>query len=423
MKAASVFSQRHYYAGIVGNVLEHYDIALFGFLAPFLSPLFFSSYDHLTGLILTYALLPLGILARPLGALFFGWIGDAHGRKRALCFSLGFMALVTALMGLLPTFATVGYWAPILLALLRALQGFCIAGESSGGAIFILEEIRTLNKSLISSLYSASSIAGILLACGSVAWMAGCGRIEEGWRYLYFLGSLTALVGLVLRMGVVSCNRSLSCRTARNFRQITQVLRLYFPVLCAIACTAGFSSTTYCQAMTLMHGYIPLITSYSKADVMHWNTYLLLLDLCLLPCFGYLAARFSKESLMRVAAFLSGLLAVPLFLMLPNAAFVTIIAVRVALIVLGVAFAAPWHAWVQELVAREHRYTVISLGTAIGSQLIGSPGPAVGLWIFQKTGWAFAPALYLVITAALAFIAVNGVKLLSLRMGSVKGTS
>jgi MFS family permease len=421
MKTAPLFSRRHYCAGMIGNILEHYDIALFGFLAPFLSPLFFSNYDPLTGLILTYGIMTLGILARPLGALFFGWIGDTRGRKPALCLSLGLMALVTASMGLLPTFATAGRWAPVLLGLLRGLQSFCIAGETSGGAIFILEEVQSRNKSLMSSLYGASSIAGILLACGGVAWMAGCGWIEEGWRYLYFAGSGTAVVGLFLRMGVVSDEKAV--RSEKNSHSLKQLLRLYFPVFCAIACAAGFSSTTYSQAITLMHGYIPLITSFTKAEVMHWNTYLLVLDLCLLPCFGYLAVRFSKETVMLSAAFLSVVLAVPLFLLLPDAALPTVIAVRVSLIVLGVAFAAPWHAWVLELVPREHRYTLISLGTAIGSQLIGSPGPAVSLWIFQKTGWAFGPALYLIVTASLAFTAVLAMKRTSLLIRSARDTS
>ena len=124
---------------MVGNILEHYDHALFGLLAPFLAPLFFEEKDPLTALILTYGMLPFGILMRPLGSLFFGWIGDLFGRTRALFFSLLGMAAVTFAMGCLPTHVEVGYLAPLLLALGRILQNFFAAGESVGGAIYVLE--------------------------------------------------------------------------------------------------------------------------------------------------------------------------------------------------------------------------------------------------------------------------------------------
>src|SRR5579862_8456534 len=110
-------SMRARCVGIIGNILEHYDNALFGLLAPFIASLFFEKSDPLTALILTYGMLPLGIVFRPLGSLFFGWLGDRYGRKQALSLSLVMMAAVTVSMGCLPTYATAGIAAPILLAI------------------------------------------------------------------------------------------------------------------------------------------------------------------------------------------------------------------------------------------------------------------------------------------------------------------
>src|SRR5579862_656680 len=110
--------------GIIGNIFEHYDSALFGLLAPFIASLFFETQDPVTALILTYGMLPLGILFRPLGSLFFGWIGDHWGRRQALFLSLTGMGVATVLMGCLPTYATAGIYAPLLLALCRILQNF-----------------------------------------------------------------------------------------------------------------------------------------------------------------------------------------------------------------------------------------------------------------------------------------------------------
>lgn len=408
MTSSATLSYRSRLAGMIGNLLEHYDNALFGLLAPFISPLFFECSDPLTALILTYGMLPLGLLARPLGSLVFGRIGDRWGRKKALCGSLIVMAVATMAMGLLPTFKQVGYLAPILLAVVRVLQNFCAAGQSSGGAIFVLEHTSQERKSWMSSLYDASSILGILLACAGVTVLAHFDWVQAGWRYLMLAGGVTALVGFWMRTGIQESHEFLAHTALKiSTRQTLQLCRL---PLMAIICVAGFSYTTYALAVTFMHGYIPLITSLSLADLMPLNTLLLALDMCLLPCFGYLATRFRKEQVMVAAASVSLLAAVPLFLLLQQASLLTVIVVRLVLIVAGVAFSAPWHAWAQELVPPPYRYTIISLGYAIGSQAIGAPAPAVSLWIYQKTRWAGGPALYLMFAALAALVAVVAAK-------------
>src|SRR3990167_5670084 len=140
-------------AGVIGNALDHYDQALFALLAPFIASLFFDKQDPVTALILTYGMLPLGLLSRPLGSLFFGWIGDRFGRRQALSYSLFGMALVTLSIGCLPTSSQIGIWAPILLGCGRLIQNFFTAGETIGGAIFVLEQTPESQRSLASSFY------------------------------------------------------------------------------------------------------------------------------------------------------------------------------------------------------------------------------------------------------------------------------
>lgn len=397
-------SARQRLPGFIGNILEHYDNALFGMLAPFIAPLFFAKDDPVTGLILTYGMIPLGIFSRPIGSLFFGWIGDTWGRKNALFISLTLMAFTTVLMGFLPTYGEVGIWAPALLAAVRVLQNFCAAGESCGGAIFVLEHTEKRKKSLMSSFYDASTIAGILLASGGVALLSHLNLIESSWRYLLWAGSLTALIGVVLRLKTEEGAEFL--QDSSSHLPLKEVVRSHRSALLAIICVSGFSYTTYSLAVTLMNGYVPLITSLSKSQVMDINTLLLLLDFCLLPFFGYLAMRTSNQKVMMIAAASSVIVSIPLFLLLRDAALATVIAVRVLLILLGVAFSAPYHAWAQELIPPSCRYTIISLGYAIGSQAIGGPAPALSLWLYKTMGWTGAPALYLMVTAALAFFSV-----------------
>ena len=136
-------------AGVVGNVLEWYDFALFGVLAPVIALHFFPTADPLAGLISSYTVFAIGFLARPLGGVIFGHIGDRFGRRQALVLSVVMMAIPTAAMGLLPTYEQAGILAPILLTLLRIVQGISTGGEFSGSIIFLVEQAPGHRRGLI----------------------------------------------------------------------------------------------------------------------------------------------------------------------------------------------------------------------------------------------------------------------------------
>lgn len=388
-------------AGIIGNLLEHYDHALFGLLAPFIAPLFFERSDPVTALILTYGMMPLGLITRPLGSLFFGWIGDCFGRRQALLYSLLGMALITMGIGCLPTYQNIGIWAPLLLALGRMLQSFFAAGESMGGAIFVLEHTPILKRGLLSSLYDASSIAGILLASSLVTYLISQGRIEESWRFLFWAGGITAIFGLFLRWMTqegpefASAHRNLSVDT---FRVLMKFKVPFFVILFA----SGFYYSIYSVVFTLMNGFIPLVTSFSKTAVLQMNTVLHVVDLILLPCFGYLAQKLGKERVMLIGAIGAAVSAIPLFIALDHASFEIIIAVRMILMVCGIAFAAPYYAWAMEQVPPCHRYLILSFGGALGSLFFGAPASAICLWLYRLLDWSSAPGLYLTITGFMA---------------------
>ena len=387
-------SFRNRIAGIIGNLLEHYDHALFGLLAPFIAPLFFEEKDPITALILTYGMLPLGFLTRPIGSLCFGWIGDRFGRRQALFFSLSGMAIVTVGMGSLPVYRDIGIYAPLFLALGRMLQSFFAAGESTGGAIFVLEHTQSEKRGLISSLYDASSIMGILIASGLVTLMGTLGCIEKNWRILFWAGGITAVFGVILRLLAKDGTEFVSDVKRPHW---LATLKEHRSALLSIILASGFSHTTYSLAFTLMNGYIPLITSLSKTEVMKVNTSLLVVDMFLLPFFGYLATKFGKERVMFFGALCSVLAAIPLFSLLDHASLGRVIMVRLAIIISGVAFAAPYYAWAIERVPAHHRYLILSFGSAIASQLIGAPTSAICLWLYKTMGWSAAPGLYLVV--------------------------
>jgi MHS family proline/betaine transporter-like MFS transporter len=359
----------------LGNLFEHYETALFGFLSPFLAPVMFPNEDPLTALILTYTIIPLGMFAKPLGALIFGYIGDTYGRERSLFLTLVGMALISGCIALTPTYQQVGVLAPLFLFFGRALQSFFSAGETMGGAIYMLENTSTKHHDLVSSFYSASAMGGHLLASLGVFIIGQYFLIDPGWRVLYLCGCITALFGCLLRRSV----RKPQSSAPRVSSNMCTTLWSNRSALLTIILAAGFAHATYSVALVLMNGYIPLVTSLTKAEAMKINTYLILFDFCLLPLFGWIASRVSRANLMLLVSIGAVILSTPLLVSLKDATLTTVIGVRVTFVIFGVAFFAPFHAWAQQLVSESSRYIVISFGYAIGSQLLGSPTAAISL--------------------------------------------
>lgn len=387
-----------------GNLFEHYDTALFGFLSPFLAPLIFPSHNPITALILTYAIIPFGMFARPLGSLVFGYIGDMQGRSKALFLTLTGMALVSGFMACIPTYSHIGALAPILFCLGRALQNFLSGGESMGGAIFLLENTSEKKHDILSSLYCASTIGGHLLASFGVYLLSQSMPIDPGWRLLYLFGCITALFGSFIRRQVHIPPAPLKLsQTLSNLGKMFWINRR--PLLC-IVLTAGFASATYSIALVLMNGFIPLITTLTKTEVMAVNSYLLIFDFCALPFFGYLSSKVSREKVMLFASLGTTLFAIPLFTLLEGGTLTTIIGVRACFVIAGVAFFAPFHAWAQQLVDPSSRYAVISFGYAVGSQMIGGPTAAISLWCFQKTNIVSSACWYWAFLALASSIAI-----------------
>lgn len=397
---ASPISSLTKWSVLLGNLFEHYDTALFSLLSPFLAPLFFPDQDPLTALILTYCIIPFGMIARPLGSLIFGYIGDTRGRKETLILSLSGMAIFTGLMGFLPTYQQGGFLAPILLSIGRFLQNFFAAGETMGGAIYLIENSPESQKDLMSSLYSSSTIAGVLFASAGVSILCAFHIIQEYWRVLYFSGFFTAIFVVFLRTKTPLFLANLPHKPP--FKSVFKVCWDKRQALVTIAIASGFSYASYLLPLIMMNGFIPLVSSVSNTEMMHLSTFLLCIDFLLLPAFGWLASRFSREKMMIFSSMLAMIAGYPLFWLLDGASLFTVIFVRFSLVVIGVWFSAPFHAWAQTLVSSSHRYTLISFGYALGSQFIGGPTAVVSLWLFQKTDEIVSVGLYWMVLGLLA---------------------
>ncbi len=386
----------------IGNLFEHYDKALFAFLAPFLAPLFFQNVDPITALILTYAIIPLGLFSRPLGALVFGRIGDSKGRKRVLYLTLTGMAITTTLIGCIPIYGSVGWGTPALLALGRLLQNFFASGETTGGSLLILETCPEKKRGFYNGLYECSTILGILFASFGVTFLSMQEAIETYWRLLYWIGGVTGGVGLLMRLFTVEAKIP-----KKKHQRISPLLWKYRMQFIVIALTSGFSYANYYMLSSLLNGFLPLVSSISKSQAMEANTLILGFDFLILPLGGILSLHFPKEKLLYFFGALVMILAIPLYSSLSGATLLTATVIRLVFATIGVGFSVVLAPFYQDLIPGEHRFTLIAFGNAIGSQLFGTSACSLSFWLYKQTGWAGSPALYLMGLGMLALFSVR----------------
>ncbi|MEP7207208.1 MAG: MFS transporter, partial [Casimicrobiaceae bacterium] len=193
-------------AAVVGNVLEWYDFAVYGYVATIIAKNFFPAGDDVAALLATFAAFGLGFVVRPLGGIVIGRLGDTRGRKTALILTIMLMAFGTVMIGLIPSYASIGILAPILLVVARLLQGFSAGGEWGGSTAFIVEWAPAGRRGFYGSFQQCSVVAGLLLGSGVAATLASVltpATMEGwGWRIPFLLGGLLGPVGMYMRRNI-----------------------------------------------------------------------------------------------------------------------------------------------------------------------------------------------------------------------------
>src|SRR5262247_1637376 len=194
-------------AGMIGNVLEWYDFAIYGYFATAIGHHFFPHEDAVAQLLSAFGVFALGYLMRPIGGVVVGHIGDRFGRRAALTFSVAAMAIPTFLIGLLPGYATIGILAPVALTLLRMVQGLSVGGEYTSSMVFLVEHAPEGRRGLMGALISCGAAGGILLgsAVGAAfaASMSNAALEAWGWRIPFLLGLAVGIAGYILRRYVL----------------------------------------------------------------------------------------------------------------------------------------------------------------------------------------------------------------------------
>ena len=398
---------------IIGNILDHYDTALFLLLSPVIGKLFFPTYDPLTQVILTYAAMSVTCITRPLGSLYFGNLARTKGGKYALCCSLSGVGIATGLMGFIPDYHHIGIWAPLLMSVLRALQGFFASSEAIIGSMFLMD-ITHDNKTQWSGLFSASTMIGVIIASNLILMLSNQGLLESYWRYLFLLGFCASLIGLYLRIShLEERNISVPSSCTRRYARKGNII-----VIIGILSTGILSYVTYYIPFILMNSLIPTITDFSYNLMLEGNNMLLLFDFIALLSFSFcIKNKYSAPMLFGAVGII--LIACPLLSSISStSSFNSIVITRVVIVLFGVLFCMPLSHFVHSISPPPNGYLLYSMTYGCGIELFGRSTPLIGSMLYYYSGNAVLLSCYLAFWAILSIISLI---LLSAKTAKING--
>lgn len=392
-------------AGVVGNMLEWYDFALFGFFAPQIGAHFFPSGDPTASTLAAFGTFAAGFIMRPVGGALFGWIGDRFGRKQALIGSVLAMAFPSFLVALLPDVARIGVLATILLILFRLIQGVAVGGEYMASAVFLVEGAKPGRRGWMGSWGPFGASAGTLLgsAAGAVINLALPSEavFAWGWRIPFALGILVALGGLWIRSHYVEQKPQQEASKSPVREMFTSHWRA---VVHLIFLTAGVGVAFY---MTFVYSatWLQQVVKIPGAEALGINTSAMGVLLITSPLAGIASDRYGRRIMLMLGAGGLVVFAIPLMWLMAQGTAWSILAGQGGLAFLLALFAGGLPAAMAELAPWRVRCTVLSVGYNVGIALLGGTTPLVATWLVSRTGVTLSPAIYLSVACGLAFLA------------------
>lgn len=406
----------------IGNALEWFDFAIYGYLASVLGQLFFPNLDPYVALLSSYGVFAAAFLMRPIGAILFGHLGDKWGRKKALILSLMGMALATVIMGLLPVYDQMGVWAPFALIICRLIQGLSLGGEYSGSVILLTEHAPPHRKSFFSTWADMGSSIGMIVASLTILLLNACLRDDEllawGWRLPFLTSFFLAIIGYRFRRTLTETPEFL----AEGVKRLAWPLRVIFQKYKRrLLLSTGFLMVN-CAGYYLLIVFIPNqnLPNYPKL----YGSMITLFSLIIMMPAMILGAIVS-DRIGQIRCLLGGyiscmVLAFPLLYTAKYASFSSqLILQGLFAASLGFCF-GPRSSFAALVFPTSIRFSAIALSYNVGNALFGGTAPLVCALLIEYTGTVLSPAVYIVATSLLS---IGCVILLGRDLASTKKTS
>ncbi|MEB3702333.1 MFS transporter [Candidatus Bealeia paramacronuclearis] len=416
--ASSVFTEdkstlrRVILSCMIGNALEWYDFALYGYFATIIGQLFFPSASVFASLMATFGVFAAGFIMRPLGGIIFGHIGDKIGRKDALLWSIYLMALPTALIGLLPTYEQIGWMAPVLLTVIRLSQGLSMGGEFTGSMVFVVEHAPDHKRGLFGSWVVFSLVIGILV--GSSVATATCYLLNEeqlhswGWRVPFLLSVLGGLVGSYMRNAVDEPEQFKAAKKQHK-TEATPLKQVFQHHLKGIGLVMMIDLTVaigFYIIVTFIPNYMSALLGWEKSESLLITTVSMIAMGAVIPFCGFFSDKFGRKPVLMAGALMFIFGAYPLFETLEMSGLMHALFAQIGLAMIMGTYFAPIPATLMELFPTEVRYSALSIAHSLAMAIFGGSAPLVATWLIHVTDNYSAPALYLALAAFISLIFV-----------------
>lgn len=412
MRERDRLARRASVAASAGTAIEYYDFAIYGYLAVVLAPLFFPAGDSLVGLLGTLGVVATGALARPIGGLIFGRIGDRRGRKAVLMATVAVMGTATMLTGMLPTYASIGIGAPILLTLLRIVQGLAAGGEIGGAASLSTESAPSRRRGLFGSATSIGISLGIASAAGTVAILSALTSTQQmsswGWRVPFLVAAPLLLAAVLYRMRVEDSPMfvQMAKKSTPPKAPVMEVLRTHKASVLRVVGIAYSTMTTGGIASVYLLVHLSAVLNYPLTGSLWLIVLIVLMPLAAIPWAGALSDRLGRRRVLAGAMTGFVLLAIPCFWVMQQGSLTLAI---VAALVLNIPFSIQQgvvYTQYSELFPTRVRYTGISLGFNVGGVIGTGLVSLIATGLVKVTGLTISPAFYAVFAALVGLIVV-----------------
>jgi MHS family proline/betaine transporter-like MFS transporter len=401
-------------AAALGNAMEWFDFGVYGYLAVTLGHVFFPGSSPMAQVIATFATFTVAFLVRPLGGLVFGPLGDRFGRQRVLAATMIMMALGTFAIGLIPSYARIGVWAPVLLLLARLLQGFSTGGEYGGAATFIAEYSTDARRGQMGSWLEFGTLGGYIAGAGVVTGLtmllSDDSMLAWGWRVPFLVAGPLGLLGLYMRMKLEETPafkahaEAMESAGDRPRIGLMELLGVHGrQLLKCIGLVLVFNVTDY-MLLTYMPSYLTVTMGYSESKGLLLILIVMLVMMPLNVVGGRISDRVGRRPMIIGACAAMFLLAMPCMHLVRTGDDRLIL---LGLMLLGVAlvcFTSTMPSTLPALFYTPVRYSALSLAFNVSVSLFGGTTPLVTAWLVERTGDPMVPAYYLMGAAVIGIV-------------------
>ena len=395
-------------AAAIGNFVEWFDFAVYGFLATTIAQQFFPSGDASAALLKTFAVFAVAFAFRPLGGVFFGMLGDRIGRKRTLAFTILLMAGATTIIGLLPTYAAIGVMAPVLLTLIRCAQGFSAGGEYAGACAYLMEHAPRTQRGWYGSFVPVSTFsafaAAAIIAYALEASLSTEAMGSWGWRLPFLIAAPLGLVGLYLRwkLDETPAFQAVKQEHAVAHSPLKETLRNHGAAICCLGAFVSLTALSFYMFTTYFATYLQVAGGLSRATALLVSLIALLFAAAICPVAGAFSDKVGRRKTVLSTCVLLIVVVYPSFLMASSGSFVASI-VGVMLLAIGaVLCGVVTAALLSETFPTRTRYTASAITYNMAYTIFGGTAPLMATWLIGATGSNLAPAFYLIVIALLA---------------------